>query len=356
MESKEFENHFMEMESEKGIPNIMSELELGLKFIFKKWWLFAIAGLLAGGAGFLYAGSQKPMYKSQLIFALDEENSNLGGMMNIAAQFGINAGGNSIFSGDNILEIMISRRMITTVLLSIDTFNNKAYTLIEYLLYPPDDKESWNKKENIHFPVGQQKSTFSYQQDSLLFQVYKGFSKKNIVADRPNKKISIYEVSVITANEKLTKVFTDRIVSETNKYYVSIRTRKAKETLDVLEGRTEMIKGNLNSSISNKAAIQDDNLNPAFSAAQVPLQKQQVNIQVYGVAYSEMFKNLELARFQYLKSIPLMQIIDPADYPMKKIKLGKLKASMISAVSICFLIIFIFWLIRVTNLYATKET
>ena len=81
------------------------------------------------------------------------------------------------------------------------------------------------------------------------------------------------------------------------------------------------MKSNVNSSIGNRAEIQDVNLNPAFSAAQVPVLKQQANIQVYSGAYAEMFKNLEIARYQYLKEIPLMQIIDAADYPMQKIEL-----------------------------------
>jgi hypothetical protein len=55
-----------------------------------------------------------------------------------------------------------------------------------------------------------------------------------------------------------------------------------------------------------------------------------------------MFKNLELARFQYLKSIPLMQVIDNADYPMKKIKMGKLKTAIIFSVIAAFIFLMIF--------------
>ena len=109
------------------------------------------------------------------------------------------------------------------------------------------------------------------------------------------------------------------------------------------------MKGDLNSSISNRATLQDVNVNPAFSAAQVPVLKQQTNIQVYSAAYGEMFKNLEVARFQYLNEIPLMQIIDPADYPMKKIKMGKLKTGIIFSVVSFFLLLFILWIIRIVN-------
>jgi uncharacterized protein involved in exopolysaccharide biosynthesis len=111
--------------------------------------------------------------------------------------------------------------------------------------------------------------------------------------------------------------------------------------LDILEERVAAMKGNLNSSITNRATVQDVNINPAFSEAQVPVQKQQANIQVYGAAYGEMFKNLELARFQYLNEIPLMQIIDAANYPMEKIKSGKLKMAVIFAVLAEMLLLFV---------------
>jgi len=83
----------------------------------------------------------------------------------------------------------------------------------------------------------------------------------------------------------------------------------------------------------------------------VPVQKQQTNIQVYGAAYAEMFKNLELARFQYLNEIPLMQIIDHANYPMEKIRSGKLKMAILFAVLAELLVLG--W-IGLRNLFSTK--
>jgi len=318
------------------------------RMILKKWWLFAIVGLGAGIAGLLYASNQKPVYKSRLTFALDDGGNNgMGSFVSLASQFGLSVGGGKdIFEGDNIIEIMKSRRMVERVLLSVDTFNNKPYTLIEYYL----NRFKPNFSTTItHFPPAQLKNTFSFKQDSILYKTYLDFSSKYINAERPDKRLSIYEVNVVSPDEKFTKDFTDRIVAETNNFYIEIRTKKAKETLDILEERVATMKGNLNTSISSKAAVQDVNINPAFSEAQVPIQKQQSNIQVYGTAYGEMFKNLEMARFQYLNEIPLMQIIDAANYPMEKIKLSKLKTAISWAFISCFIILFVLWIIRIVN-------
>ncbi|MFS8082952.1 MAG: hypothetical protein ACMG51_05830 [Ginsengibacter sp.] len=329
------------------------------KHILKFWWLFLIIGLIAGLAGVYYVSKTKPVYKSKLTFALDDGDGNgVGSFLSLASQFGINVGGGKdIFAGDNIIDILRSRRMIERVLLSIDTFNNRPYTLIEYYLLLTQGKQEKIKgnKPEIHFPVGQSNVQLTYQQDSVLYQIYKVFIANVVQAQRPDRKLSIYEVNVTSPDEKFSKVFTDRIVSETNNFYIEIRTKKAKETLEVLEARVAAMKGNLNSSISEKAAVQDVNINPAFSAAQVPVLKQQSNIQVYGAAYGEMFKNLEMARFQYLNEIPLMQIIDPADYPMEIIKLNKLKTAIIFSVVAGFILLLIFWIVRVIKISIRKE-
>jgi len=342
------ENNNSNIDQNKSIP-VIRNLNLYFKFLLRNWWIIAIIGILAGIGGIIYSSFQKPIYKSHLTFALDDGDNGggIGNFLNLASQFGINIGsGKDVFAGDNILDIMKSRRMVEKVFLSVDTFNNKPYTLIEYYLELSGMRKSFSKIKNIHFPVAQERGSFSYQQDSLLYKTYLQFSDKHIYSDRPDRKLSIYEVSVTSTDEKFTKDFTSRLVAETNNFYTEIRTKKSKETLDILQKRVDAMKGNLNSSIANKAAVQDVNINPAFTEAQVPVQKQQANIQVYGAAYGEMFKNLELARFQYLNEIPLMQIIDDANYPMEKIKSGRLKMAILFAVFAELIFFFIIWLRR----------
>ena len=165
-------------------------------------------------------------------------------------------------------------------------------------------------------------------------------------ADRPDKRLSIFSIRVKSGNEKFTKIFTDKLIHATDNLYTDISSKKERQTLEILEQRVASMKGSLSASISSKAASQDVNLNPAFAESQVPLQKQQVNIQAYGSAYGEMFKNLELARFQYLNKIPLIQIIDHADYPMKKIKTSKLKTAILFLLAGAFITFLLLWLIR----------
>lgn len=314
-----------------------------LKRCISNWWLFLIIGLIGGIVGYVYASQQRPVYQSYLSFALDEGGSE-GGMsaaMGLASQLGISLGSaQDVFTGDNILQIMQSRRLIEDVLLSVDTFNNKPYTLIEY--YLQNQVPSRIKKPGIHFYPGQPRSSFNYAKDSLLYNTFLVFKKYDITARRPNKNLNIYELMVINENEKFAKIFTDNLIEKTNLFYTEIRSKKAKETLTILEKALPTVKGKLDATITNRASTQDANMNTAFANAQVPILKDQINTQVYGSAYTELYKNLEMARFQYLKSIPLMQIIDAANYPMKKILPGKLVTAIIFATVACFIFTILF--------------
>lgn len=323
-----------------------------LKRAVSKWWLFLIIALAGVIAGYGYTAREKPVYQSYLSFALDQGASGEGmsAAIGLASQLGLSLGGaQDVFSGDNIIEIMLSRRIIEEVLLSADTFNNKPTTLIEF--YRENRVEDRNKNSNtaIHFNAGESRDSFSYAKDSILYNTYLKFKNDFIIARRPDKKLNIYELMVSSGNEKFSKVFTDKLIDKTNRFYTEITSRKSRETLEILENRVPDMRKKLQSSIADRAAIQDANLNTAFANAWVPLVKEEANSQVYGAAYTEMFKNLEIARFQYLRSIPLMQVIDAADYPMKKIQPGKLKTAIIFGVvaGFIFSILFvIFYAIR----------
>lgn len=346
------------MTLEKNTTEENPESDIILRIFYRainKWWVFLIVGMLGATAGYIYAINQKPVYQSYLSFALDGGGSEGGmsGAMGLAAQFGVSIGGGTqdVFSGDNILQIMQSRRLIEDALLSVDTFNNKPSTLIEYFLQHIDK----SKKDipDVHFYPGQPRDSFTYTQDSVLYITFLDFKKDHIIARRPNKNLNIYELMVSSHDEKFSKVFTDYLIGKTNLFYTDIRSKKAKETLEILEKALPKVKGKLDATIAKKASNLDADLNTAFADAQVPILKDQINTQVYGTAYSELYKNLEMARFQYLKSIPLMQIIDPANYPMKKIKHSKLITAVVFAVIVTFLLLVIFTII---NYFKFKKT
>ena len=343
---------------QKNVKTPAQEMLLTIKawadFLLKKWWILAIVTFIGGTAGFLYAIYTKPIYRSRLTFALDEGGSgSMNPAMSLAAQFGLSIGGsNDIFGGENIIEILKSRRAVESVLLSVDSTDMKNLETManKYIRINDWEKLYANKEQfkNINFPVGIRKADLSYLQDSALIIMYNKILKDDLTAAHPDKRVNLFEINMESPDEKFSKIFTDKLVEFSSAFYTELKTKKSLQTLEVLEERVNSNKGKLNSSINGRASVQDANVNPAFATAQVQQQQQQANIQTYGAAYGELYKNLELARFQFLKSTPLLQIIDAADYPMKRIKVSRLISAITGGI-IAFL--FCLFVLAFRNFY-----
>src|SRR5690242_20255724 len=81
-----------------------------LRYLRKKLWLLLLAALIGAAIGAFYYRIQKPKYEAVTTFILEEKTSSGGGLAGIASQFGFDigglTGGGSIFTGDNILNIL----------------------------------------------------------------------------------------------------------------------------------------------------------------------------------------------------------------------------------------------------------
>jgi hypothetical protein len=323
--------------TELTLPQIMSNVLYWAKLLLKKWWIIATLGMLGSVLGIFWAASQKAKYQSRLTFALEESGGGLTGVLSFASDFGFNLGGSNknIFSGDNIMNILTSRLMIEESLLSADTINGKVTSLAdEYLYLTGMQKEYTNHKRigTIRFPLNQERNQFSYHQDSVMFLMYDRIVKKELKVSKPDKKLNFYEVRFTSFNERFSKVFTSRLVISAMRYYTEMRVKRSRETVDILESRVASMRGNAKAAIQGAASIRDANINPAFASQGAALQKTQLDVGAYSTAYSELFKTLELARYEYLREIPLLQIIDDAKYPLKMIKTGRLYAGIIGGI------------------------
>jgi uncharacterized protein involved in exopolysaccharide biosynthesis len=318
-----------------------------LEKVKKYFWIFIVVGFISAITGFLFAYFQEVEYESKLTFSLSDDAGSMSSLSSIASEVGITLGsgaGESIFSGDNILEIIKSRRIIEKVLLSLDTINGKVFSLAEIFLNNSGLRNSENNFKYIHFPAGQNRKSFSYSQDSVLQQLYIKISKENLDISRPDRRMSIFQIKVKTTNEQLTKQLTENLLSESKQFYSEIRTRKAKNTLNILESRSEFMREKYDSSLHSSLISTDDNLNPAFAQTLYPTLKSQSNMQIYMEAYSQYFKNLEIARFQYLNQMPVIEIIDDVNLPMNMIKPSKLLYALLFSVVSGILILLFLWL------------
>ena len=314
-------------------------------FLLGKWKLIVFAGFLGASIGLTVAWLSKPTYIAKLTFSVENEKSSpLGSYAGLAAMAGIDlgGGGGTMFSSDNIMSIMTSRKMVVNTLLSPITVNKKKITLIEYYLSfnPINYKWAGNPKlSNLKFGLNLNPDSLTRLQDSLLTAIHTSLIKTVISINKPDKKLSLIEASCTSTNELFSKVFLETLSAQVTDFYIRIKTKRLKENVDILQNRADSLYGVLSNSMYRSAALADQNINIAKQVAGVDRQRKQIDLQVASTAYGEIIKNLEISKITLQKETPLIQVIDQPVFPLEKEKVSRLKGLLIGGFLAGFLVI-----------------
>jgi hypothetical protein len=331
-----------QLEDEISLKDLILKIQEWWRYLFSKWLVILIAGLIGGALGLGYSIYKKPTYTATLTFVLEEEGSGgLGNLGGLAAMAGFNiggAGGEGLFKGENIFEIYKSRSMLTKTLLSASAQNDSL--LIDRYIAFNELRKRWKEKpqlESISFSVPQEQ--FTLQHDSIIGEVVKSINEKNLSVSKPDKKTSLIQVATTSINEGFSKDFTEALVQNVNDFYVETKTKKSLENLNVLQHQTDSVRKELNAAIGGVAMAMDanPNSNPARRVLDVPSSKRQVDVQANQAILTELVKNLELARISFRQETPLIQLIDEPVLPLKKEYLGKAKGIVLGGIIFGFL-------------------
>jgi hypothetical protein len=181
------------------------------------------------------------------------------------------------------------------------------------------------------------------RQDSLFSVIHLFILKKYLTVVRVDKKLSFYKVTTISPNETVSRYLPKYLVDEAAQFYIETKTKQARRNLQMLEREADSLRGVLGGSI-NFVANQTDllyNLNPSLQRERVPQQTSQVQIQVLGTAYSEVVKNLEIAKVTLLRETPLYQLIDIPAKKLEKQSISAVVASILFALFGCLFACFV---------------
>ncbi len=340
--------------------------EISLKELIQKigeWWSYlktqwikiALVGFVGGCIGFVYAWNQPITYSAKMTFVVEEGksgSSGLGGLASLAGQFGVDVGGASggggVLSGDNILLYFKSESLAREVLLSrYDSTTNKSVADVYAEVFKL--KEAWGKNEKIgkiDFPILEIKKEHSRLQDSLLQQIIAGILKSKFAVSKTDKKASFIEVTVTMEDEKLTKIYCDRIVKVAVDRYINIKTQRQKTTVDKLQARVDSISNLLSKKTASSAALQTSSstmdINPLFkTGTTVAVETTMRDKTMLATIFASVVQNLEIAKFTLSQETPVIQIVDESIFPLSKNKVSRLK----KAIEISLLFGFVFVII-----------
>lgn len=322
------------MESETNIKNdeislkeLLEKVREWSDYIFSKWKVILVAGIMGASIGVVYSLVKKPVYTAKLSFALEDDKSGggLGNALGLASTLGLDMGGNAggIFTVDNLTELFKSRSMVEKTLLTPVTVDNKVVSIAEMYIQDNEWRKRWDKLpklKNIQFLPNQQRKGFTRVHDSILGAIYENLSKGGLSVDQKDKKISIITMEVSSTNELFAKYFCEALAKQVGNFYVDTKSKKARINMDILEHQTDSIRGELNGAITGVAVANDNtfNLNPALNIKRTPSARRQVDVQANTAILTELVKQTEMAKVTLRRDTPLIQVIDRPILPLQK--------------------------------------
>lgn len=277
--------------------------------------LIALCAFIGLVSPLIYRAFQKPAYAASTTFILEEKSAGGGGLAGIASQVGLDlgslgGGGSSVFTGDNILDIIKSRVIIEKVLLTPIAGNSRK-TLADLYV------EFSGLGERLPKPVSfASLGAHSVYQDSVLYVMYEQIAKKNVTVDRLNKKGSIFKIVTVSPDQVFSKNFAERLLKETTTYYVNVKTSSASANVKRLQARGDSLLRVLNAKSYNAASFQILDPNVAFKSMSVPAEVSSRDKSIVFSIYAEVTKNLEMSRIALVSQTPVIQLLDVPKYPL----------------------------------------
>ena len=275
---------------------------------------------------------KKPVYTAETTFVLEETSmGGMGNMSGIASLLGFNIGslgsGTGLFQGDNIMELYRSESMISKTLLSPFIEGDTTYRLIDRFVDFNKLETRWADEVDFSkLDFSLPREDFSVQQDSVVKEIVKDIKKRNLIVDKPDRKLSIIKVVIQSKDEAFSKAFNQTLVANVNQFYHLTKTKKTGENLSILQTQSDSVRRVLDESIKRYARVQDQvpNPNPLLQSGTVESRSSQVDVQASIAVYEEIVKNLEIAKINHRNNSPLIQIIDSPRFPLEesRIKLG----------------------------------
>lgn len=317
------------------LKSIISFVQTSWKYLLKNWVIVVIFGFSGAGIGLGLSFIIKPDYTAHLSFALVERSPGGSGLASLASSFGLSGllggGSTGAFSGDNLLEIIKSRRAVENTLLYPVNYKGRKVTMMDAYIEFNELHDQWKNARNvelrnIRFPVDLAREQFTRTQDSVLYNIYETFMKTGTLSVvRKDKKISIVNVKFTSKNEQFSKEFVENLMNETYTFYKQTKTSQSRANIQMMEHIADSIRNLYEKSLYGSAGISQVNINEAFQRAAVPKIKNENDAMLYGTVYAEVLKNLETLKLDLARETPIVQIIDTPRYPLEIKKLGKLK-------------------------------
>ncbi|WP_158797053.1 hypothetical protein [Pedobacter sp. L105] len=285
-----------------------------LFYLLKKWYFLCLAAVAGGLVGYLLFKRATPIYKADISFVLSTDQKDRNNFAGLASQMGFDGiapSADNIFSGDNIVELFKSRKLIGSALLSvIDSPTHQS--LLNYI--------TQSQYRNLYLQLGpfnQQPNTYSAKQNRLYRKIITEVGKSFFVFKK-DKKLVFFIISAQSSDPKIAYHVSKCLLNETARYFIETKTKVAAKSVNLLQHEADSIATVLRTIFSSTAVMNDQtyNLNPSISVQRSGSMFNQAKAMAFSAAYTEVMRNLEISKITLQKETPLYRIIDEPELPL----------------------------------------
>jgi hypothetical protein len=298
-------------------------------YLLSKWIWIGLTGIVFGVLGILYASSQKAIYTAELTFAPDSERgSSMGGYAGIAAQFGLDVGGGTSFGGENLIQLLRSRRLLESTFLTDVDVNGKKQLLVQYLISLQSTGEKPNTSiTNVTFSSDTKPG--NRVRDSIM-KTFIGEISAALDINKVDRRLDMISVKLSHTDELFAMLFVETLVDNVIQYYKDFKSQKSKQNVAILQRQTDSVHRLISGGIVSIVTSSDINVNPMMQMKRSGAQRKTVDVEANTAVYKELLTYLQAAKMSLLKETPFIQIIDSPILPLDKKKLGRAKAGVIA--------------------------
>jgi uncharacterized protein involved in exopolysaccharide biosynthesis len=307
------------------LKDILIKILYYKEFLLKKKLAIIGFSLFFSVIGILYSFNKGIEYNAKLTFVVEAEQqgSSVAGMAGIASQFGFDIGGgeSSVFSQDNVLELLKSRGVILRALMLSAEINSKNDLLIEHYLKINKTREVWgdnNKLQGVSFH-----EKWNYIHDSISGIIWLDIVSDNLIVELQDDNANIITLSYTSSDEEFAKEFVEKLIYSMSKMYISHKTAQANNTLDFLHSRADSVFSELEVAEQELARVTDINQRIVKASGRLKELQLMRKVEVLNAMYLEIVKNLELSKITLLNKTPIINIIDNPILPLERKYISK---------------------------------
>lgn len=335
---------------EISLKEVVLSIQDWVKYLCSRWKVLLIALVAGALVGAAYSFFSPKKYVAKSTFVLDEANQNsafsalTGG---VSSLIGGNSDNGDLFSGDNLIWLYASNRMVGEALLTpVKNDSGKQITLVNWLIRIDGEMQTVVKK------IKQRDKTFQGFPDTLIarnrLSLYQSavlnaaigrVTKEYLTVAQEQNTTGVIGVSISSEDELFSLNIVNALVSHVNAFYIKTQTQQAQEQVTVLQQKVDEFNRSMNSSMYQAASAAQSIpfANPNLPTLDVAPQRKYVDVKVSSAIYVSMVQQLEAAKLTLADETPLIQIVDAPERPLPINKPGLIMFTIIGVFLFIFL-------------------